>query len=147
MSKKIIIYTIGHSNLQLEKFLNLLKNKGIKILADVRGVPFSKYAFQFNKENIRRALKSERIEYIYLGDYLGGKSNIKEEGILRLISLAQKNPTAIMCAEENPYQCHRNKKIVQPFLLKQGIKVIHIRKDTKGEEAVQESIQQSFIKI
>lgn len=147
---KIIIYTIGHSNIRLEEFLNVLKAKKIKTLIDVRSIPFSKYAFQFNKENIGQALKSEGIEYVYLGDFLGGKSIIKEGGVLKLMNIAEKSLTAIMCAEENPYQCHRNKKIVQPFLpllLKRGIRVVHIRKEGEEEKAVQEPIQQSFIKI
>jgi uncharacterized protein (DUF488 family) len=54
------IYTIGHSDIDFERFLELLN--GIEVLVDVRSAPFSKYAPQFDIGNIRRGLNVE-IEY------------------------------------------------------------------------------------
>ncbi len=38
------LYTIGHSNDFLEHFLNLIRQYGIDTVADVRRIPYSRYA-------------------------------------------------------------------------------------------------------
>jgi len=73
MPTNTIIYTIGYSNVDFKEFLDLLKGKGIEVLVDVRSVPFSRYALQFSRENIEKELKDENIEYIFMGNVLGGK--------------------------------------------------------------------------
>ena len=46
------IYTIGHSTHTSEDFFQMLKDNKIDMIVDVRSVPYSKYAPQFNQENI-----------------------------------------------------------------------------------------------
>ncbi len=70
------IYTVGHSNIEFEKLLNLLN--GIEAVVDVRSVPFSKYAPQFSRDNLREKLTDAGIEYIFMedkhiGNILGGR--------------------------------------------------------------------------
>ncbi len=154
-SDQLIIYTIGHSNIELEDFLSLLD--GIEAVVDVRSVPFSKYASQFNMKNIKRALESVGIEYIfmedkYIGNVLGGRPKDEDcyengkvvyenimrkewyrKGISALIELAKKKKVVIMCSEKDPYKCHRHHLITQS-LLKEGIEVFHIRGDGKKEK-------------
>ena len=149
------IYTIGHSNVKFEKFLSLLK--GIEVLVDVRSIPFSRYASQFNIENIKRELESVEIEYVfmedeYVGNVLGGRPRDDEcytnkkviyecvmkkdwykKGISALIDLANKKRTVIMCSEEDPYKCHRHHLITQS-LLKEGVTVFHIRGNGNKEK-------------
>ncbi|MFV2040604.1 MAG: DUF488 family protein [Candidatus Hydrothermarchaeales archaeon] len=148
------IYTVGHSNVEFEKFLSLLN--GIKVLVDVRSTPFSKYAPQFNIKNIKRKLEAKGIEYVfiedeYVGNVLGGKPKDEDcyengkivygtvmkkgwykEGISALIDFANKKRTVIMCSEEDPYACHRHHLISQS-LLREGITVFHIRGDGTNE--------------
>ena len=155
----VAIYTIGHSNIELERFLSLLD--GIEAVVDVRSMPFSKYASQFNIRNIKIALESVGREYIFMkdehvGNVLGGRPRDKDcyedgkvvyekimknewykAGISALIELASKKRTAIMCSEEDPYKCHRHHLISQS-LLKEGVRVFHIRKDGNLEEANKE---------
>lgn len=38
-----MIYTVGHSNHPIERFLGLLQRHGIELLADVRSMPYSRY--------------------------------------------------------------------------------------------------------
>ena len=48
-----ILYTIGHSNHSLEKFLELLQLHKITIIADIRSVPQSRFSPQFNQKNLQ----------------------------------------------------------------------------------------------
>lgn len=154
-----VIYTIGHSNIEFGKFLDLLKD--IDVLVDVRSTPFSKYVPQFNINNIKRGLESVGIEYVFMedehvGNVLGGRPKDEDcykdgeiiyknvtkkgwykEGISALIELANKKSTVIMCSEEDPYKCHRHHLIAQS-LLKEGVTVIHIREDG-GREVVKKA--------
>lgn len=157
-----VIYTIGHSNIQVQDFLNLLN--GIEVIVDVRSTPFSQYAPQFNVHNIEEALRDAGIEYSfmedeYIGNVLGGKprdddcyehgkvvySRVMEqtwyqEGISQLVELAGKKIVAVMCSEEDPQKCHRHHLITQS-LLKKGLVVSHIRGDGTVEKAEQDVVQ------
>jgi len=127
------IFTIGHSTRSFEEFLSLLKQFKISILVDVRRFPTSKLE-HFKKEKLEDFLKREGIEYIYLGEKLGGyrKGGYKRyieteefmEGIKELEKIAEKGRTAIMCAERFPWRCHR--KYISMVLEKRGWKVAHI---------------------
>ena len=48
------LYSIGHSNHSIEKFISLLDENGIEQLVDVRTSPYSRYNPQFNKENLQQ---------------------------------------------------------------------------------------------
>jgi len=68
------IWTIGHSNHPLEKFLGLLEQHRINLLVDVRSSPYSRHASQFNREAIQDPLRARAVEYLFLGDLLGGRA-------------------------------------------------------------------------
>ena len=123
---RIKLFTIGHSNLTLEKFLKLLRDNGITAIADVRSVPKSKYAFQFDKNNLESSLREIGCRYAFLGKELGGLRTEKEcysqgelnyeavvalpvfqDGINRLRNGASKYRIVMMCTEKDPKECHR----------------------------------------
>lgn len=60
------VWTIGHSNHPLEKFLALLSQHHIEVLVDVRSSPYSRYAAQFNREAIDLPLQRQAIQYLFL---------------------------------------------------------------------------------
>ncbi|MCX7630433.1 MAG: DUF488 domain-containing protein [Geminicoccaceae bacterium] len=146
------IYTIGHSNHPLEKFLELLEEHAIEVLVDVRSQPFSRYVPHFNKPELEKALARKGIRYLFMGRELGGRPNDRSlydeeggvdyeklsetpsfrEGLARLIREAQKHRIACMCAEEDPAKCHRGWSIA-PRLVKENIKVLHIRANRQTE--------------
>ncbi len=72
-SKKLTLYTIGHSNHTTEEFLALLRTYHITVLVDVRSAPYSKFAPQFNKSELQAFLEQHGIQYRYAGEYLGGR--------------------------------------------------------------------------
>lgn len=123
------LYSIGHSNHSLENFLKLLQDNGIECLVDVRSSPFSKFNPQFNREALSAFLKLNGIEYLWMGDSLGGRRDemktgegfrqdneydndlIYKNGVLELMRIALKKKTSMMCSEEDPRNCHRHKII------------------------------------
>ena len=151
MTNDNMIYTIGHSSMTQESFVDILKSFKIDIVVDVRSSPYSKFVSHFNRENIKKSLIENGMRYIFLGDYIGGKPRDKKyyengkvnymlksrsdrysEGINRIIELNNENDIVLMCSEEDPYNCHRHNLITQT-LVKKGLDVIHIRKSSSDK--------------
>jgi len=72
------IFTIGHSTDTIDKFVEYLKHFQVDTIVDVRSVPYSRYANQFNKELLSAFLKKKNIFYIPMGDNLGARYEEKE---------------------------------------------------------------------
>jgi uncharacterized protein (DUF488 family) len=143
----IPIYTVGHSNHEIDVFLDLLKQHNITALADVRSSPYSRMNTQFNRENLKQSLTEVGIDYVFMGEelgartqdescYVGGKMNFdlraKTEqflsGIERLASGRTSRKIAMMCAEKEPLSCHRT-ILVARALEERSIPVEHILED------------------
>ncbi len=146
------LYTIGHSNHSIEKFVSLLDENGVALLVDVRTAPYSRYNPQFNKETLQHALSEHWIEYAFAGKFLGGRPSdptcykdqkLPEEGadylhvvdypevmkrpwfikgIEALLEMADERTTAIMCSEEDPAECHRH-HLISKYLLAEHAEV------------------------
>lgn len=67
------IYTIGHSTLELDALIAVLKEHGISWVADVRSAPYSRRFPQFNRRPFAAVLNTGGIRYLFLGDKIGGK--------------------------------------------------------------------------
>lgn len=129
----MIIYTIGYGNRKSKDFISLLKKHGINIVVDVRRFPVSKYP-GFAKEELEKTLLKHGIEYMFMGDTLGGfrgrykQYTIKEpykEGIKRLLVVAEKGSTVLMCVEQDYIGCHR--RFITETLKEMNIDVLHIK--------------------
>jgi uncharacterized protein (DUF488 family) len=142
------IYMIGHSTRPIERFLKILEAHSITMLADIRTVPKSRHNPQFNSDTLRDSLAGAGIEYIHLRE-LGGlrhasKNSVNtgwmnlsfrgfadymqtdefEAGLDRLIKLGKIRIVAIMCAEGNPFRCHRS--LVADALTVRGVRAVNI---------------------
>jgi uncharacterized protein (DUF488 family) len=142
MTKKPLIFTIGHSTRSIEEFVELLDIYGVGEVVDVRSIPMSGHNPQFNKNDLRQSLKDKRIRYTHLKE-LGGLRHSKKDstnlgwrntsfrgfadymatpqfsdGLEALMTISATRPTAIMCAEAVPWRCHRS--LIADALLKQG---------------------------
>lgn len=144
------VFTIGHSNQQLDRFLTLLAQHRIEALVDIRRFPGSKKFPHFNQDNLETALANGGIEYRWL-ETLGGRRHhgkkdsspnmglqnagfrnyadymLTEEfqkGIKSLLTIAGRKRTAIMCAEAVFWRCHR--RLVSDFLVANEVTVQHI---------------------
>ena len=77
-SERHPVFTIGHSNLEIGKFVALLKQNGIQAIADVRSSPYSQYNPQFNRELLQKSLQKDGIAYVFLGEELGARRSERE---------------------------------------------------------------------
>ena len=67
------MFTVGHSNHDLDAFLDLLKAHDIQLLVDVRSQPYSRYASQFNRDSICAAVRGFGVKYSFAGESIGGR--------------------------------------------------------------------------
>jgi uncharacterized protein (DUF488 family) len=142
------LFTVGHSNHELEAFIGLLRAYRIQVLVDIRSYPYSRYVPHFNCDQFQIALKRARIKYLFLGKELGGRPEGEEfydeegyvlyyrvadsapflEGIARLEQGIRRYRVAIMCSEENPAVCHRY-LLVSRVMAEHGTRICHVRGD------------------
>jgi uncharacterized protein (DUF488 family) len=150
------IFTVGHSNLGLDAFLDVLRGSEISTIVDVRSMPYSQFVPHFNREPLERDLRAAGFGYFYEAGALGGrpddpscykdgvlpegKANFLElvdyaavaerpwfqAGLNRAIATAAISPTALMCTEEDPLRCHRH-YLIAAALIARGVPVQHIR--------------------
>lgn len=147
----IEIYTVGHSTHPFKRFLGLLQKQGVTAIVDVRSVPYSRFNPQFNREELRSALKAHEIRYVFLGKELGARSDdvncyvegrvqykllaktaLFQSGLTRVIDGAGSHKIALMCAEKDPINCHRT-ILVARELVSRGANVTHILQDGSTE--------------
>jgi len=142
------IYTIGHSNHTIERFVELLQRHAVDVVVDVRSSPYSRYATWFNRAPLKASLSEVGIKYLFLGEKLGGLPDGAEfydekghvlygrlaaspgfvEGIERLSKGISDYRVALMCGEENPAECHRN-LLIAKVLADRDMEIVHIRGD------------------
>lgn len=141
-----ICYTIGHSNHLFSHFVSLLTSHNVNCIVDVRSSPYSNYTTHFNREELLQKLEREKIDYVYLGNKVGGRykdpqllypngvvnyKKVREkkefkEGIQRIIDLLLENKVvSLMCSEKDPFDCHRF-VLVSYALTKNGVDMFHI---------------------
>jgi uncharacterized protein (DUF488 family) len=143
------LFSIGHSNQPLDRFLDLLSQHEIEALVDIRRFPGSRKYPHWSKENLAAAVQEAGIEYHWI-EALGGRrpSNptpspnlgLRNEGFrnyadymlteefrhaaARLLEIAAHKRTAMMCAEAVYWRCHR--RLVSDFFLANDVGVQHI---------------------
>jgi uncharacterized protein (DUF488 family) len=148
VAARVPIWTIGHSNHSLDAFKELLARERIDFVVDVRSFPFSRFAPQFNQEDLEQALLGEGIRYLFLGGELGGRPSREDhydaeghalygpmssdpsfqEAIDRLVFGAASHRIALLCSEGQPQHCHR-RLLVGRVLTQRGILLRHILPD------------------
>lgn len=146
-----VVLTVGHSTHRVEHFVRLLKKSGITAIADVRSVPASRFTPQFNRDALKRSLRENDIQYVFLGNALGARSDDPscyvdgqvqyarlaetttfKEGIERLLTGARRERIALMCAEQEPLECHRT-ILVSRVLADRDVSVRHVHGDGQVE--------------
>ncbi len=146
------LFTVGHSILEFENFAALLKDHCVELVADVRSTPQSGRLPHFSQPAFEKLLRAEDFDYLFLGEELGGrpddadayrpdglvdyqarrKSYAFQAGLSRLQKELEGRCVAMMCAEEDPLECHRF-LMVCPELAKRGVIPLHIRKGSRIE--------------
>jgi uncharacterized protein (DUF488 family) len=142
------IWTVGHSTRALADFITLLTSHGIQAVADVRRFASSREFPHFNQMDLSRALESVGVQYVHLPQ-LGGRRKPRPDspngawrnrsfrgyadhmeteefraGIEKLLRLATRKRTAVMCSEAVWWRCHR--ALLADYLRSKLIDVVHI---------------------
>jgi uncharacterized protein (DUF488 family) len=140
--------------MSVDRLVSILTAHSIGLLVDIRRIPRSGHNPQFNSDALQRSLKRVGIEYVHLEE-LGGRRRSSnhsgntgwrnlsfrgyadymqtkqfKRGLDKLIALSSKHITSIMCAEGNPYRCHR--LLVGDALTVRGISVFDISSRKAG---------------
>jgi uncharacterized protein (DUF488 family) len=143
------IYTIGHSTRTLEQLVTALQAFEIRTLVDIRAFPMSRRLPHFNRESLETELPRCGISYVWMKELGGRRKKLRDDspntglrndsfrnyadymmtvefadGIARLVEMAARENTAIMCAERMWFQCHR--MLVSDYLAAHGHTVLHI---------------------
>jgi uncharacterized protein (DUF488 family) len=124
------IFTIGYEATTMAEFLAALKAAGVERIIDVRALPLSRRP-GFSKTPLRNALDEAGIDYVHLkalGTPADGRSAAragKQSELERIYAaqlglpeamvqaeqmreLASEKPSALLCFEREPTQCHRS---------------------------------------
>jgi uncharacterized protein (DUF488 family) len=153
-------FTIGHSTRTIVEFVDLLRQSGVNLVADVRSIPRSRTNPQFNGQSLPEELAPWRIGYEHIAE-LGGLRGAQPgaepssnaywrvrsfrnyadyaqtapfaAGLARLRERSGHHRCAVMCAEAVWWRCHR--RIIADYLLAAGERVIHILGTSRVEEA------------
>lgn len=150
-----VIYTIGHSNREIDEFIELLQKNKIEILIDVRKLPGSAKYPHFNQDVLSRSLSSTDIHYVHLKE-LGGRRKPNKDsintiwknksfqayadymstaefhkGIDVLLEYANQKRVVLMCSEAVWWRCHR--ALIADYLKSIGVEVCHIMSATSNQ--------------
>lgn len=124
------IFTIGYEATTMAEFLAALKDAGVERVIDVRALPLSRRP-GFSKSPLRAALAEAGIDYVHLkplGTPADGRQAARSgrqeeleriyagqlglpEAIVaaeQMLELAAERPSALLCYEREPAQCHRS---------------------------------------
>lgn len=150
------LFTVGHSNLEPEAFVELLRGAGVTALADVRSSPYSRRLPQYNRPALEALLRANGIAYVYLGEELGGRPSSEalytsegwadyermrrtDEfclGLERVVRGLERHVIALACAEEDPLDCHRG-LLITPALKEAKLMPRHVRRGGRLETTPQ----------
>jgi uncharacterized protein (DUF488 family) len=158
-----MIWTIGHSNHPIDRFLALLQGAQVGCVADVRSVPFSRRFPQFSQKALAASLEGAGIEYWFLGDALGARPKDPEcyvdgkASYARIAATAafrratdaliEKSATtriALMCAEKEPLDCHRT-ILVGRELAARGMDLRHLH--AEGRIEPQAALEERLLRL
>jgi uncharacterized protein (DUF488 family) len=141
------IVTLGHSNRTVDQLIELLRAQRVELLVDIRRVPRSGRNPQFNSDALTIDLPKADIRYRSVPELGGRRSRARNtphtaltdpsiagyadymdteafaEVGAKLIDVAGRYRTAIMCAEARPESCHR--RLLCDWLVANQVAVVH----------------------
>ena len=145
--------TVGHSTHTIAEFIQWVQAHEVTCLVDVRTVPRSRHTPQFNKTSLPRPLKKAGLRYVHMPGLGGlrrpladspnmgwrnksfrGYSDYMQtpefaQSLEELISMANQERVALICAEAVPWRCHRS--LIADALLVRGVRTEDIMSATQ----------------
>lgn len=141
------VYTIGYRRMSVDHFVNYLLLKGMRTVFDVRANPISR-KYGFARSSLKAICRKVGIAYEHfpnLGIPSRKRKNLEEEGALvklfdyyerhilaenetEITNLAEKTKRTagvLLCAEENPEECHRS-RLANAISLRTGLPIVNL---------------------
>lgn len=142
------VFTVGHSNHSIEKFLGILQAHRVERVVDVRRFPVSRKWPHFDATNLAASLPAAGIDYTGMPELGGRRKPLPDSphvawrtdafrgyadfmdtlefaaSLEKAMELAKERRTALMCAEALPWRCHRS--ILADAFLARGWEVLEI---------------------
>lgn len=164
----MILYTIGHSTVELPALIDKLSTTRIEVIIDVRSKPRSRLP-QFDQNPLQTAIEQAGMRYRFLGDRLGGVPHDPEiarrwkqgridativahlrstdewtdglEEVLRLMRGGGGVALCLLCSEGDPNECHRKAVALDLAELHGDVQIVHlsVMKSAPSEVGVQEA--------
>lgn len=151
------IKTTGYAGMSFSDFALRLNANGVRCVVDVRSKPVEPSDDSYTREKLQSLLEIEGIDYVYMGDTLGGipddptvyRNGKIDYGLLRETAyfrrgmqqlvqmIGQDQGMALLCYEAEPENCHRA-KLVGAELVQLGLQPLHI--DENGELLTQQQV-------
>ena len=147
MDSPFDLFSIGHSNHPVDRFIDLLRAAGVTMIADVRSVPASRRYPWFSAKRLGERLAHDGIVYEPMGEALGGRPrdpSLYHDGVAdyaamaatptfhagleRVIAATRDHRVCLMCSEREPLDCHRC-LLIAPQLSERGLNIGHILAD------------------
>ena len=143
-----MIWTLGHSTRTLEEFLGVVAAHELQAIADVRRFPGSRRHPQFAREALEQSLPAAGLDYEWLPELGGRRRPLPDSpntawrneafrgyadymstsefagGFDKLLALAARRRTAMMCSELLWWRCHRS--LLSDAMKAGGHDVLHI---------------------
>jgi uncharacterized protein (DUF488 family) len=148
----VTLLTVGHGTLPADEFVGLVRMAGVELVVDVRSFPASRRHPQFRREVMERWLPDAGVTYRW-EPRLGGRRRARPgspHGALRVpafrgyadhmetaefvdaldevLADADRERTAVMCAESVWWRCHR-RLLADAAILLRGAAVEHLFHD------------------
>lgn len=150
------LFTIGHTNHNIQTFIEFLQKHNVTALADVRSRPYTRYLPDYCQAQLKDHLEANKIRYVFLGQELGARpedqscyvdgkaiyekiaaTDLFTDGIRRILKgIKSRHKIALMCAEKDPMTCHRA-ILICPQLKEYELNIQHIKPDGSLESHVE----------
>jgi uncharacterized protein (DUF488 family) len=143
------VFTIGHGTRPLDELTTVLHEAGIEVLVDVRRYPGSRRNPQFGRDELAAELPAGGVAYEWWGEELGGRRKGSpdspntalrnaafrayadymataafNDALDALLSRAETQSVAVMCAETLWWRCHR--RLIADVATVRGYDVVHL---------------------
>ena len=160
------VYTVGYSGFKLDEFIATLQASQISLVVDVRSQPYSQWFVDYNKDKLERTLKQVGIYYRNYAEAFGArqenrsyysndgyldfekfaKSPLFLHGFEKLVkSMKQNYRFTLMCAEKDPFHCHRTILVSRAFH-EAGYNVVHLMPNnvTITQEEIEKRLLETY---
>ena len=149
------LYTFGYEGLNLDTFIDRLKEAGVRQIVDVREYPLSRKK-GFSKNALSAALAAHGIEYVHIAA-LGCPKEIRQrfkldadwgtyersfcrylktqsEAVHELARVAKRETACLLCFEADYNKCHRS-LVARAALACGAPHLVHLTRETEVADA------------